>query len=200
MAPKQKKELVDDAEPGVGEDRPPPEPPIAVHADSTNNRTQEQLKGVDRPNAPSSRQRQCHKCANEANDHGTREKWRPNGGRRGRFAVPRIRRSTHKPLAQRKSSPKVAGDKASLHAVLALALEHRLRQGRDLRCSDLFSCAVSLRALTPFPSRAKPPAAVDRSARELRINARCAVMRNSRALRLRLLPDGGFDQHKHISR
>jgi hypothetical protein len=33
-----------------------------------------------------------------------------------------------------------------------------------------------------------------RSARELRINARRAVMRNSRALRLRLLPDAGFVQ------
>jgi hypothetical protein len=69
-----------------------------------------------------------------------------------------------------------------------------------LRCSDLFSCAVGAQALSPFPSRAKPPAAAGRSARELRINARCAVMRNSRALRLRLVPDGGFDQHRNISR
>ena len=105
-----------------------------------------------------------------------------------------------KMLTERKSSPKVAGDKASLRAELAIISAHRLWQGRDLRCSDLFSCAVGPQALSPFPSRAKPPAARNRSARELRINARCAVMRNSRALRLRLAPDGGFDQHGNMSR
>jgi hypothetical protein len=102
--------------------------------------------------------------------------------------------------AERKSSPKVAGGKVSLRGELAITPKHGLGQGRDLRCSDLFSCAVCPQALSPFPSRAKPPAAVDRSARELRINARCAVMRNSRALRLRLAPDGGFDQNKNIAR
>ena len=43
-------------------------------------------------------------------------------------------------------------------------------------------------------NRAKPPAALSRSAEQLRINAQSAVMRNCSALRLRLAPDGGFAQ------
>ena len=69
----------------------------------------------------------------------------------------------------------------------------------DVRPADIRSNRLVLLRLHGVVSlihqnRAKPPAALSRSAEQLRINAQSAVMRNCSALRLRLAPDGGFAQ------
>ena len=93
-----------------------------------------------------------------------------------------------------KSSPKVAEGGAELATVMVKPPTCDPAPEQRLEVQRLVLLRLHAVVSGSHQNRAKPPAALSRSAEQLRINAQSAVMRNCSALWLRLAPDGGFAQ------